>query len=53
MALEKQCANGVIFCQIIEAARPGTITMAKVNMNADAVRPSASLKATDLSNAHC
>lgn len=37
LALEKQCSNGAIYCQLLEAARPGSINMAKVNKEADSV----------------
>jgi hypothetical protein len=38
LPLEKQCSNGVIYCQLMEAAKPGSINMVKVNQSADAVR---------------
>ena len=33
--LEKQCCTGAIYCQMIEAARPGVVDMRKVNLDAD------------------
>ena len=33
--LEKQCCTGAIYCQMIEAARPGSVDMRKVNLDAD------------------
>ena len=36
LPLEKQCASGVIYCQLLEAARPGSIAMVKVDSKADA-----------------
>ena len=33
---EKKCANGVLYCQILESLRPGSINMTKVNLAADA-----------------
>ena len=34
-APEKKCASGAIYCQLLEAVRPGTINLAKVNTTAD------------------
>ena len=33
--LEKQCCTGAIYCQMVEAARPGLVDMRKVNLDAD------------------
>ena len=33
--LEKQCCTGAIYCQMIEASRPGVVDMRKVNLDAD------------------
>ena len=33
--LEKQCCTGAIYCQMVEAARPGVVDMRKVNLDAD------------------
>ena len=33
--LEKQCCTGAIYCQMIEACRPGVVDMRKVNLDAD------------------
>ena len=35
--LEKQCSNGVIYCQLLDAVRPGSLNLTKVNMEDDAV----------------
>lgn len=38
LSLEKieQCANGAVYCQVIDACHPGSVTMKKVNWNARA-----------------
>ena len=33
-APEKKCSNGVVYCQLLEAVRPGSLNMAKVNLAA-------------------
>lgn len=38
LPIEKQCSNGAIYCELLEAARPGSINLQKVNKEADAVR---------------
>lgn len=35
-APEKKCTNGVIYCKLLEAVRPGTLNLTKVNVSADA-----------------
>ena len=35
--LEKQCASGTIYCQLVEAARPGSVDMRKVDRAGDAL----------------
>ena len=39
-APEKKCANGVIYCQLLDALRPGVLNMSKVNLAADAAHTS-------------
>eukprot|EP00900_Chrysochromulina_parva_P000691 jgi/Chrpa1/10622/Chrysochromulina_OHIO_Genome00019019-RA len=36
LPIEKQCSNGAIYCELLEAARPGSINLQKVNKEADA-----------------
>ncbi|KAL1524808.1 hypothetical protein AB1Y20_019688 [Prymnesium parvum] len=33
--LENQCRTGAIYCQLVDAARPGSVDMRKVNLKAD------------------
>lgn len=34
-SLENQCRTGAVYCQLVEAARPGSVEMNKVNLKAD------------------
>lgn len=36
MPLEKQCSNGVILCELLEGARPGSVNLSRLNRAADA-----------------
>ena len=38
LPLEKQCANGVIYCKLLDSVRPGSINLTRVNNDADGVR---------------
>ena len=42
LPLEKQCANGVIYCKLLDSVRPGSINLTRVNNDADGVRTAGS-----------